>query len=62
MYLSAVHNLQIALGLSDPFTGVAMPQVMQGIKKVQAESMSNKGEHLPIFPTILFEVKGGVVR
>ena len=60
VYLSAVRNLQIASGHSDPFTGSAMPQldqVMKGIKRVQAESGSNKRERLPISPSILLRLK-----
>ena len=60
VYLSAVRNLQIASGHSDPFAGAAMPQldqVMKGIKRVQAESGSDKREHLPISPSILLRLK-----
>ena len=42
--ISAVRNLQIASGLPDPFTGAAMPQLVQvlkGIKEAWSDSMLN---------------------
>ena len=60
VYLSAVRNLQIAAGHSDPFAGAAMPQldqVMKGIKRVEAEKGSQKRERLPITPAILLKLR-----
>ena len=59
VYLSAVRNLQIASGLPDPFTGAAMPQLVQilnGIKRVEVESGNDKRERLPISPSILIKL------
>ena len=57
VYLSIVSNLQIASGLPDPFTGAAMPQLLKGIKRVEAESGNDKRERLPISPSILIKLK-----
>ena len=60
VYLSAVRNLQIAAGHSDPFAETAMPQldqVMKGIKRVEAEKGIEKRECLPITPDILLKLK-----
>ena len=50
VYLSAVWNLQIASGRTDPFAGVAWPrldQVMRGIKRVEAEKEETKDSACP---------------
>ena len=60
VYLSAVRNLQIASGRTDPFAGVAWPrldQVMRGIKRVEAEKGGDKRQRLPISPLILTKLK-----
>ena len=62
VYLSAIRNLQIASGLSDPFAGAAMPQhnqVMKGIhvKWVEAERGIEKRKRLPITPATLLNLK-----
>lgn len=56
VYLSGVRQLQIAAGGTDPFAGVAFPQlhqVMRGIKRNEAEKGVEKRQCLPITPMLL---------
>ena len=63
VYLSAIRNLQIASGRTDPFAGVAWPrldQVMRGIKRVEAEKGGDERAPAHI-STNSHQVEGGVV-
>ena len=56
VYLSATRQLQLAVGLSDPFAGTAFPQlhqVLRGIKRAEAEKGVGKKQRLPITPVLL---------
>lgn len=60
-YLSAIHHLQIAEGLGDPFQWISMPKleyVFRRVKKHQVETMGGQRERLPIIPHILRQIKG----
>ena len=56
VYLSAVRQLQVAAGGSDPFAGVGFPQlhqVLRGIRRNEAEKGVEKRQRLPITPMLL---------
>ena len=60
VYMSAIRHLQRRAGLTDPFSGVAwfrLDQVMNGIKRVEAERGKDKKERLPISPLILNKLR-----